>query len=76
MPASAYLQSAIFLVLAAVALFASAGTLAIAGFWIYLAIFSAIVVASLLWLDPGWSASACGRAVRSRQLRCNCSRVC
>jgi protein-S-isoprenylcysteine O-methyltransferase Ste14 len=53
MPASAYLQSAIFLVLAAVALFASAGTLAIAGFWIYLAIFSAIVVASLLWLDPG-----------------------
>jgi protein-S-isoprenylcysteine O-methyltransferase Ste14 len=53
MPISAYVQSAIFLVLAAVALFASAGTVAIAGFWVYLAIFAAIFVASLLWLDPG-----------------------
>ena len=53
MPISAYFQSAAFLVLAAVALFASAGTIAIAGFWFYLAIFAAVVAASLLWLDPG-----------------------
>jgi protein-S-isoprenylcysteine O-methyltransferase Ste14 len=53
MPASAYVQSAIFLVLVAVALFGSAGTLAIAGFWVYLAIYVAILVPSLLWLDPG-----------------------
>ena len=48
MPVSAYVQSAIFLVLAALALFASAGTLAILGFWLYLAILAAIIVASLL----------------------------
>lgn len=53
MPISAYFQSAAFLVLAAVALFASAGTIAIAGFWFYLAIFAAVLAASLLWLDPG-----------------------
>jgi protein-S-isoprenylcysteine O-methyltransferase Ste14 len=53
MPASAYLQSGLFLVLAAIAMFGSAGTIAIAGFWVYLAIFTAIVVASLQWLDPG-----------------------
>lgn len=53
MPVSAYLQSAIFLILAAVALFASAGTVAILGFWLYLAIFAAIIMASLLALDPG-----------------------
>ena len=53
MPVSAYVQSAIFLVLAALALFASAGTLAILGFWLYLAILAAIIVASLLALDPG-----------------------
>jgi protein-S-isoprenylcysteine O-methyltransferase Ste14 len=53
MPVSAYVQSAIFLILAAVALFASAGTVAIAGFWLYLAILAAIIVASLLALDPG-----------------------
>jgi protein-S-isoprenylcysteine O-methyltransferase Ste14 len=52
MPVSAYVQSAIFLFLAALALFASAGTLAILGFWVYLAIFAAIIVASLLALDP------------------------
>ena len=38
MPVSAYVQSAIFLILAAVALFAAAGTIAILGFWLYLAI--------------------------------------
>jgi protein-S-isoprenylcysteine O-methyltransferase Ste14 len=53
MPVSAYVQSAIFLILAAVALFAATGTLAILGFWLYLAILAAIIVASLLALDPG-----------------------
>jgi protein-S-isoprenylcysteine O-methyltransferase Ste14 len=52
MPASAYIQSVAFLVLAAVALFASAGTVAILTYWIYLAIFAAVFVASFLWLDP------------------------
>jgi protein-S-isoprenylcysteine O-methyltransferase Ste14 len=52
MPVSAYFQAAGFFLLAAAALFASAGTFAIVGFWIYLAIFAAIFAASLLWLDP------------------------
>lgn len=52
MPISAYVQSAVFFVLAGVALFASAGTFGIAVFWIYLAILAAIFVASFLWLDP------------------------
>jgi hypothetical protein len=53
MPVSAYLQSSLFLILAAVALFASAGTVAILGFWLYLSIFAAIILASLPALDPG-----------------------
>jgi protein-S-isoprenylcysteine O-methyltransferase Ste14 len=53
MPVSAYLQAAAFVILAGVALFAAAGTLAILTFWIYLAIFAAVIVASFLWLDPG-----------------------
>jgi protein-S-isoprenylcysteine O-methyltransferase Ste14 len=53
MPVSVYFQSVVFLILAAVALFASAGTLAIPGFWPYLAIFAAIILASLVELDPG-----------------------
>src|SRR3984885_9251260 len=53
MPLSAYIQAAVFWILAAVALFVSAGTVAIAGFWIYLAIFAAVFVASFLALDPG-----------------------
>ncbi len=52
MPISAYVQSAIFFILAAVALFGGAGTLAIPTFWIYLAILAAVFVASLLGLDP------------------------
>ena len=52
-PVSAYVQSAFFLVLAAVALFASAGTVAIVGFWIYLAIYAAVFLACFVWLDPG-----------------------
>jgi protein-S-isoprenylcysteine O-methyltransferase Ste14 len=53
MAVSAYVQSTIFLILAALALFASAGTVAIVGFWLYLAILAAIIAASLLALDPG-----------------------
>ncbi len=52
MPVSVYVQSAVFFLLAAAALFASAGTLAIAVFWVYLAILAAILVASFLLLDP------------------------
>jgi protein-S-isoprenylcysteine O-methyltransferase Ste14 len=52
MPVSAYVQSAAYFVLAAVALFASAGTTAIATYWVYLAIFGAVFVAAFLWLDP------------------------
>ena len=52
MPASAYIQSVAFFVLAAVALFAAAGTVAIVTYWVYLAIFAAMFVASFLWLDP------------------------
>jgi protein-S-isoprenylcysteine O-methyltransferase Ste14 len=51
-PASAYIQSVAFFVLAAVALFAAAGTMAILTYWIYLAIFAVVFVASFLWLDP------------------------
>jgi protein-S-isoprenylcysteine O-methyltransferase Ste14 len=52
MPISAYVQSVVFFVLAAAALFGGAGTFAIAGFWIYLAILAAVFVASLVGLDP------------------------
>jgi protein-S-isoprenylcysteine O-methyltransferase Ste14 len=53
MPVSAYIQAAFFVVLTAVALFAAVGTIAIAGFWIYLAIFAAVMVVSFAMLDPG-----------------------
>ncbi len=52
MPVAAYVQSALFIPLAAVALFASAGTVAIPEFWVYLATLTAIIVASFLWIDP------------------------
>ncbi len=52
MPVSAYIQSLAFFALAAVALFAAAGTVAILTYWVYLAIFAAVFVASFLWLDP------------------------
>ena len=52
MPLSAYIQSALFLIVAAVVLFASAGTFAIPAFWVYLAIMGAVFVASLTMLDP------------------------
>jgi len=52
MPISAYVQSGVFLLVAAVALFASAGTLALVGFWLYLAILAGVILASLAILDP------------------------
>ena len=52
MPVSAYVQSVTFFLLAAGALFASACTVAIATYWIYLAIFAAVFIVSFLWLDP------------------------
>ncbi len=52
MPVSAYVQTITFFFLAAAALFASAGTFAIAVFWIYLAILAGIFVASFILLDP------------------------
>jgi protein-S-isoprenylcysteine O-methyltransferase Ste14 len=52
MPAAAYVQSVVFFVLAAVALFASAGTVALPTYWVYLGIFAAVFVASFLLLDP------------------------
>jgi protein-S-isoprenylcysteine O-methyltransferase Ste14 len=52
MPVTAYIQSGMFLLLTAVALFVSAGTMAIPAFWIYLAIFAAVFVSAFLWLDP------------------------
>src|SRR5258708_856725 len=52
MPVSAYIQSALFVVLNAIALFAAAGTVEIAGFWVYVAIFAAVMVASFAFLDP------------------------
>jgi protein-S-isoprenylcysteine O-methyltransferase Ste14 len=52
MPVSAYIQSVAYFLLATVALFASAGTVAIATYWVYLAIFAAVFIVSFLWLDP------------------------
>jgi protein-S-isoprenylcysteine O-methyltransferase Ste14 len=52
MPLIAYVQAALFVLLAAAALFVSAGTTAISGFWAYLAIFAAVMVASFALLDP------------------------
>ena len=52
MPVSTYLKAGLFVVAAAVALFTAAGTVAIPGFWIYLAIFVVVVVVSFAALDP------------------------
>src|SRR5215475_1090814 len=52
MPFSAYLKAALFVVAAAAALFGAAGTVAIPGFWVYLAIFAAVMVVSFAVLDP------------------------
>jgi protein-S-isoprenylcysteine O-methyltransferase Ste14 len=53
MPLSAYVQAAFFVLLAALALFLSAGTAAIVSFWIYVAIFAAVMIVSFATLDPG-----------------------
>jgi protein-S-isoprenylcysteine O-methyltransferase Ste14 len=53
MPKSAYVQAAAFVIATAVALFGSAGTLAILEFWFYLAIFTGVMVVSFATLDPG-----------------------
>jgi protein-S-isoprenylcysteine O-methyltransferase Ste14 len=53
MPLSAYLQSMLVVLAAAAALFVSAGTVAMLGFWIYVAIFAAVIAASFAFLDPG-----------------------
>lgn len=47
MPAAVYLETAGFLIVAAVALFASAGTIAIATYWVYLATLLAVTVTSI-----------------------------
>ena len=52
MPVSAYLQSGLFVVAAAAALFAAAGTVAIASFWAYLAILAVVMIVSFTALDP------------------------
>ena len=53
MPVSAYIQAALFVLFNAVALFAAAGTVEIFGFWVYVAIFAAMMAASFAFLDPG-----------------------
>jgi hypothetical protein len=49
MPVSAYLKSGLFVITAAAALFAAAGTLAIASFWVYLAISAIDYTARVQW---------------------------
>src|SRR6478752_303989 len=52
MPVSAYLKAGLFVVAAAAALFVAAGTVAIASFWAYLAIFAVFMIVSFAALDP------------------------
>jgi hypothetical protein len=52
MPVSAYLKAGLFVIAAAAALFAAAGTVAIPGFWAYLAIFALVMIVSFATLDP------------------------
>ena len=51
-PTRSYFKAGLFLVAAAAALFAAAGTIAIAGFWAYLAIFAVVMIVSFATLDP------------------------
>jgi protein-S-isoprenylcysteine O-methyltransferase Ste14 len=53
MPVSAYVRSVVLLILAATALFGSAGSFAIPSFWLYWAILCLAFVASFLMLDRG-----------------------
>jgi protein-S-isoprenylcysteine O-methyltransferase Ste14 len=52
MPVSAYFKSVLFVVAAGAALFAAAGTLAVASFWAYLAILAIVMIVSFAALDP------------------------
>jgi protein-S-isoprenylcysteine O-methyltransferase Ste14 len=52
MPVLAYLKAIFFVVAAAAALFAAAGTVAIPGFWAYLAIFAIVMIVAFAALDP------------------------
>jgi protein-S-isoprenylcysteine O-methyltransferase Ste14 len=52
MPVSAYFKAGLFVVAAAAALFAAAGTIAVPGFWAYLAIFAVVMIVSFAALDP------------------------
>jgi protein-S-isoprenylcysteine O-methyltransferase Ste14 len=52
MPTSVYLYSIAFVLIAAAALFGSAGTFAITGFWIFLAIIAGSTLASFALLSP------------------------
>src|SRR5215470_9677590 len=52
-PVSAYLKAGSFVVAAATALFAAAGTVVIPSFWAYLAILAAVMIVSFAMLDPG-----------------------
>lgn len=52
MPFSVYLKAGLFVVAAAAALFTAAGTVAILGFWAYLAIFAVVMIVSFAALDP------------------------
>jgi hypothetical protein len=69
MPVSAYLKAGSFVVAAATALFAAAGTVAIPSFWAYLPILAAVMIVSFAVLDPDPCANACDRAARSRRSR-------
>jgi len=51
MPVSAYLKAGLFVVAAGAALFTAAGTVAIPGFWAYLAIFAVVMIVSFAALD-------------------------
>ncbi len=53
MPVSAYLRAVALLICAGAALFASAGSLAIAAFWAYLAILAVVFAAAFAMLDRG-----------------------
>ncbi len=53
MPMSAYLRAVALLICAGAALFASAGSLAIAAFWAYLAILAVVFAAAFAMLDRG-----------------------
>jgi protein-S-isoprenylcysteine O-methyltransferase Ste14 len=53
MPRWAYIQTVVFFLLTFAALFASAGALSLATYWVYLAIFAGTFAASLVLVDPG-----------------------